>query len=149
MVRRLLILVLACGIPALLHAQSTPPAEGELKPRQHKQDAPKGGAKEEMPPEEDVDMGNIEYSFNPLQAEKDVKVGNFYFKQGKYRAAEGRFRAATKWNDGFADAWLRLGEAAEKLKDPKAAREAYTKYLEIASDAKDAREIRKRLQKLK
>ncbi len=148
MVRRFLTLVLACGIPVLLHSQSRPPSEGEPKARQHKE-TPKSGAKEEMPPEEDVDIGNIEYSFNPLQAEKDLKVGNFYFKQGKFRAAEGRFRAATKWNDGFADAWLRLGEAAEKLKDPKAAREAYTRYLEIASDAKDARDVRKRLEKLK
>ena len=37
----------------------------------------------------------------------------------------------------------------EKLKDPKAAREAYTKYLEVASDAKNASEIRKKVDKLK
>ena len=47
------------------------------------------------------------------------------------------------------DAWLRLGETEEKLKDPRAAKEAYTKYLDLASDAKNASDIRKKLQKLK
>jgi hypothetical protein len=37
----------------------------------------------------------------------------------------------------------------EKLHDSKAAREAYGKYLELAGDAKNASEIRKRLEKLK
>jgi predicted TPR repeat methyltransferase len=60
-----------------------------------------------------------------------------------------RFTEATKWNDGNSEAWLRLGETEEKLKDPKTAKEAYTKYLELASDAKNAGEIRKKLQKLK
>jgi predicted TPR repeat methyltransferase len=60
-----------------------------------------------------------------------------------------RFREATKWNDGYSEAWLRLGETEEKLKDPKAAKEAYARYLELASDAKNAAEIRKKVQKLK
>ena len=56
---------------------------------------------------------------------------------------------ATKWNSGESEAWLRLGEAQEKLKDHKAAREAYSKYLELAADAKNAEEIRKKVEKLK
>ena len=35
------------------------------------------------------------------------------------------------------------------LKDHKAAREAYSKYLELAADAKNAEEIRKKVEKLK
>ena len=65
------------------------------------------------------------------------------------RAAAGRFEEATKWNSGDPEAWLRLGEAEEKLKEKKAAHEAYEKYLELASDAKNAEEIRKKLEKLK
>ena len=79
----------------------------------------------------------------------DVAVGDYYFKQRNYRAAAGRYREATRWNERNAEAWLRLGEASEKAKDPAAAREAYTKYLALASDAKNAAEIRKRVQKLK
>ena len=51
--------------------------------------------------------------------------------------------------DGNAEAWLKLGEVAERLKDSDKAREAYQKYLELASDAKNAAEIRKKVEKLK
>jgi len=104
---------------------------------------------EEAPPEEDVAEKPKEYSFNPLQAQKEVRVGNYYFKKGSYRAAAQRFREATKWNGGDSDAWLRLGETAEKQKDDKTVKEAFTKYLELAADAKNAPEIRKKLEKLK
>jgi len=126
------------------------PPQRELQKRHPSSSTPPPpGAKEQIPPEEDKSIAPTEYSFNPLQAEKDLKVGNYYWKQGKYRAAEARFREATRWNEGYGEAWLRLGEAAEKLKDPKEAREAYSKYLEVASDAKNAGEIRKKLERLK
>lgn len=102
---------------------------------------------EQEPPEEDQNLAKKEYSFNPLQASKEVQVGNFYYKKGSYRAAADRFREATRWNDADAEAWLRLGEAYEKLKDPKGAREAYQKYLQVAPDAKNARQVKKKLDK--
>jgi predicted Zn-dependent protease len=128
---------------ALVHAQDQP---GQLK-KQRSQPATSG--QQEVPPEEDTSLTVKEYSFNPLQAEKELQIGNFYFKTGKYRSAAMRFTEATKWNDGSSEAWLRLGETEEKLKDRTAAKEAYTKYLALASDAKNAAEIRKKLQKLK
>jgi tetratricopeptide (TPR) repeat protein len=139
-------LLLACV--ASLHAQNPPPPP---KPELQKRTPPKppAGGKEEVPPEEDKSISVTEYSFNPLQAQKDLTVGNYYFKQHKYRAAETRFREALKWNDGLGEAWLRLAEVEEKLKDPQAAKEAYTKYLEAAPDAKNAGEIRKKVEKLK
>jgi tetratricopeptide (TPR) repeat protein len=113
--------------------------------------SPPPSTKEEPLKEEDESLAptDEEYSFNPLQAEKDLRVGNYYFKKGSYRAAALRFRRATKWNDGFAEAWLRLGEAEEKQKDAQAAKEAYAKYLDLSPDAKNAAEIRKKLEKLK
>ena len=105
---------------------------------------------EEIPKEEDESLTTSkEYSFNPLQAKKEIRVGNYYFKKGSFRAAALRFREATKWNGGDSEAWLRLGEAAEKQKDEKTEKEAFGKYLELAADAKDASEIRKKLDKLK
>ncbi|MCS7315487.1 MAG: tetratricopeptide repeat protein [Bryobacteraceae bacterium] len=97
------------------------------------------------PPEEDEALAAREYSFNPLQAEKELRVGNFYFKKGSYRAAALRFREATRWNPKWAEAWLRLGEAQEKLGDKKAAREAYEKFLELAPGHRRAAEVRKKL----
>jgi tetratricopeptide (TPR) repeat protein len=104
---------------------------------------------EQAPPEEDETLKVKEYSFNPLAAEREVRVGNFYFHKGKYKAAAERYREATKWNTSFAEAYFRLGEAEEKQKAWKAAREAYEKYLELAGDDdKRAGEIRKKVARL-
>jgi tetratricopeptide (TPR) repeat protein len=117
------------------------------------QDQPKQPAKppaqqqpaEEEPPEEDANLKQKEYSFNPLQANKELQVGNEYWKKHSYKAAAMRFREATRWNPNLAEAWLRLGEAEEKRKNFKDAKEAYAKYLELQPDAKDAAEIRKKI----
>jgi tetratricopeptide (TPR) repeat protein len=113
-----------------------PPEEGQISPDQ-------------LPPEEDKAKIEKQYSFNPLQSKKEVTVGEFYFKKNDFKAAAGRFREATKWNDGNAEAWLRLGDAEDRMKDPKAAREAWEKYLQLAPEAKNAGEVRKKLEKLK
>jgi tetratricopeptide (TPR) repeat protein len=141
---RWVLTALVAGLAAL-YAQDTKPQD-ELK-KQRPQ--PAVSDKEEVPPEEDSSLSTTQYSFNPLQSKKDVETGEFYWKKKSYVAAAGRFRAATKWDDSNSEAWLRLGEAEEKLKDPAAARQAYQKYLELASDAKNAAEIRKRMTKLK
>lgn len=98
------------------------------------------------PPEEDVTLVETkEYTFNPLQAEKEVRTGNFYAKKGNHKAAALRFLEATKWNPGMAEAWLRLGESLEKRKDVKGAKDAFAKYLELAPEAKNAASIKKKL----
>jgi tetratricopeptide (TPR) repeat protein len=111
--------------------------------------APKDLPPEEsqLPPEEDKAKVQQQYSFNPLQSKKEVTVGEFYLKKGDFKAAAGRFREATKWNDGNADAWLKLGDAEDKMKDSKAAHEAWEKYLQLAPEAKNAAEVRRKLQK--
>jgi tetratricopeptide (TPR) repeat protein len=138
---RWIVALLAVGMAA---AQQQP--QKKLETERNK---PAKGAKEEVPPEEDTALTTTEYSFNPLQSTKDVGVGNLYLKNGKLRAAEMRYTSATEWNDGNAEAWLKLGEVAEKLRDKPKAKEAYQKYLELASEAKNAAEIRKKLEKLK
>jgi len=130
------------------HNQQTPPdsASGQLK-TEHPQPAVSG--KEEVPPEEDTSLATTAYTFNPLQSKKDVLVGKEYAKKGNHRAAARRYLDATKWDDGNSEAWLLLGEADEKLKDKDGAREAYTKYLALAANAKNADDVRKKLAKLR
>ncbi len=115
--------------------------DGREQPPQQQQQA--------IPPEEDKSLATQDYAFNPVQAQKEIRTGDFYFKKGSYRAAAGRYEEATRWNSADGEAWLRLGEAQEKLHDKKAASAAYRKYLEVASDAKNADEIRRKLGKLK
>jgi len=114
-----------------------------------KKEAPPPAPQEQAPPEEDTSLIPKEYTFNPLQATNELKIGNYYFKKGNYRAAAQRFTEATKWDGTLAEAYLRLGEAREKQRDNKAAAEAYAKYLEIAPDAKDAADVKKRLARTK
>lgn len=97
------------------------------------------------PPEEDAGLVVKEYSFNPLQAAREVRVGHFYAKKGSWRAAASRFEEATKWEPGNVEAWLKLGEMREKLKDDKGAREAYAKVLELAPDSKNAPALKKKV----
>lgn len=143
------------GGAASLYAQAPPPTPPPAQPQpqlQKQRTAPPTINKEEIPPEEDSAVGEKTYSFNPLQAQKEVQTGLYYYKKGSYRAAEGRFKEATLWNNGSDEAWLRLGEAEEKLRDKKAAREAYEKYVELASDQKDQKkvdEIKKKIDHLK
>ena len=114
---------------------------GPALPAQEKRERDKSAE----PPEEDEAFTKKEYSFNPIQASHELKVGNFYFKKGNYRAAAERFQEAARWNPGYAEAYRRLGDALEKWKGPKAAREAYEKYVKLDPEAKDAGEIRRKL----
>lgn len=100
------------------------------------------------PEEEEPELRPKEYSLNPIQAENEIRVGRYYMKKGSFRAAAGRFDEATKWNPGSSEAFLMLGGAREKLKDRKGAQAAYSKYLELAPDAKLAGDVKKRLAKL-
>jgi tetratricopeptide (TPR) repeat protein len=128
-----------------------PPQAPPAKPPELQKERPpqKTSDKDAVPPEEDTSIGTTTYSFNPLQAKKDIEIGNEYAKKHSYRAAANRFLSATKYNDGDSEAWLRLGEMDEKLHNKREAHDAYAKYLELASDAKNAAEIKKRLEKLK
>ena len=107
---------------------------------------PAAEPKPQEPVEEDKTLQPPkEYEFNPLQAETEITTGKYYFKKGSYKAAAGRFREAVKWNPQSADAYLWLGNTLAKSKDTKGAKEAYTKYLELSPDAKNATEIKKKL----
>jgi tetratricopeptide (TPR) repeat protein len=102
-------------------------------------------SQEQEPPEEDPDLKPKEYSFNPLEASRNIVAGNFYFKKGNYRAASRRYLEASKWDPTSAEALLKLGEADEKMRDFPAARQAYEKYLTVATDAKDLDAVKKKI----
>jgi tetratricopeptide (TPR) repeat protein len=135
-------------VSALLFAGflALPASAQKQQKQQSKSAAPQ--VQEQVPPEEDENLEVKQYAFNPLQANKELQVGNEYFKKHSYKAAAMRFREATKWNANLAEAWLRLGEAEEKRHNGKDAKEAYAKYLDLAPEAKDAAEVRKKIAKL-
>jgi tetratricopeptide (TPR) repeat protein len=134
------------GIFAVSAALALSPANAqESREPAKQQEAPK---QEEPPEEDDSRVGVKEYSFNPLQAEKELQIGKFYFKKRSYKAAAQRFKEATLWNNGLVEAYLRLAEACEKLGNYSDARAAYAKYADLEEDEKKAQEARERLKKL-
>lgn len=88
-------------------------------------------------------------TFDPVQAYNDMKVGDFYFKKGRYDAAISRYRDAARHRPGFAIPYLRIAKAYEKKREPKGAIEAYEKYLEILPKGSDAPYAKKQIEKLK
>jgi len=100
------------------------------------------------PEEEDAADKPKTYDFNPIEADKDILAGKYYLKKGSLKAALGRFTDASLYNPQSAEAFLLVGETREKLKDKKGAKAAYAKYLELAPKAKNAAEVRQRIEKL-
>jgi tetratricopeptide (TPR) repeat protein len=150
-------LFFACLFALLLtfgsEAQSTsnPTQQNQAKAKQQpsiKTPALQQPAEEDNPPEEDASVAPKVYPFNPLESERNIKVGNFYMRQRTlrgYRAAVGRFEDATKYNPNSAEAFFRLGEAQEKLKNKDQARAAFEKVVRLAPESKLAREAKKKL----
>jgi tetratricopeptide (TPR) repeat protein len=103
---------------------------------------------EDNPPEEDETVAPEKYSFNPLKAKQVLEVGNFYWNKHKYRGAEQRYLEATRWNPGWPEAYLKLGEAAAKLRRKDDAKKAFAKVAELAPDSKEAKQAKKQAEKL-
>ena len=99
------------------------------------------------PPEEDESLAPKVYALNPVQAKKEITAGDYYFKKPNYSAAARRYLEATRWDPGSAEAFLKLGEAREKLREFGPAREAYLKYIELAEDPKEKDALRKKMAK--
>ena len=99
------------------------------------------------PAEEDESLAPKVYALNPVQSKKEIVVGDQYLKKSKYSAAANRYLEATRWDPGSAEAFLKLGEAREKLHQYAPARVAYLKYIELAEDPKEKDAIRKKMEK--
>jgi len=90
------------------------------------------------------------HPWNPMKAQKDVQVGDFYFKRKNYKAAIERYKEALYYKDGDAVASFRLAVCQEKLGDKVEAKKYYEQYLKILPEgpfAKDARASLERLAK--
>ena len=133
-VGRLLVIGGLLGLGLMNAQQLPPPVKPSVPP-----------PVEVEPPEEDEALKPKEYSFNPLEAQKDLRTGDYYFKKGNFKAAAKRFEEASLYDPSLADAYLRLGDAREKLHDKKGAKVAYQKFLELKPDSKLAPAIKKKV----
>ena len=154
MLRWLLALAFSAMLAGSALAQQNPapqlPPDEDPQSKTAQRPATRPPADTDLPPDEDASSALKEKpAFNPVKSKKDVEIGTEYFKKGNYNAAARRYEEATQYNDANADAWLRLAEAQEKRNFTREARAAYERYLQLNPKAKNAEDIRKRLEKLK
>ena len=74
-----------------------------------------------------------------------MKVGDYYMHKAEFRGAASRYEDATKYNPNSAEAFLKLGEAEQKLRNKDKAKAAFARVVQLAPDSKYAREAKKRL----
>jgi tetratricopeptide (TPR) repeat protein len=130
------------GLPLL--AQEPPP-ESSSKPDEPPAKKPDKKKKSDSATQNAPDQP----TWDPLRAEKDLEVGQYYMRKGDVDAAIDRFQDATTAKPGYAVPFRYLGEAQEKRGLKKQALASYSRYLELYPHAEDGDKIRKKIDKLR
>jgi len=132
--------------PARLCAQDSP--ESSSKPADAPNPPPKKPDKKNKP-DSATQNASDQPTWDPLRAEKDIEVGQYYMRKGDVDAAIDRFQDATIAKPGYAIPFKYLGEAQEKKGLKKQAIKSYSRYLELFPHAEDGDKIRKKVEKLR
>ncbi len=86
--------------------------------------------------------------YDPHKAEKDIEVGDFYYKRGNYRAAVNRYREAVEVGPASPSATFKLADAYEKDKRPEQAAIYYHEYVRQFPNGPQIADARAALQRL-
>jgi len=111
-------------------------------------DSSKAKSSNKKPKDTPTNSAPEQPTWDPLRAEKDLEVGQFYLKKGDLDAAIDRFQDAAAAKPGFAIPYRYLGEAQEKKGDKREALKSYRRYLDLYPHAEDAKKIQKKIDKL-
>jgi tetratricopeptide (TPR) repeat protein len=137
------IILLLPGPP--LHAQDPAPESSSKPPDSPTPKKPDKKQKSDSATQNAPDQP----AWDPLRAEKDLEVGQYYMHKGDVDAAIDRFQDATTAKPGYAIPFRYLGEAQEKKGLKKQAIASYSRYLELYPHAEDGDKIRKKIDKLR
>lgn len=140
--RRRLLAAFACLLslmprPAATQSQSQPQDTAKPKPK------PNSGTDNATKNADDQPM------WDPLRAEKDLEVGQYYMRKGDVDAAMDRFEDAIMAKPGYALPFRYLGEAQEKKGLKREAVKSYSRYLDLYPHAEDKAKIEKKIEKLR
>jgi len=96
------------------------------------------------------EIGGIEefHPWDPHKAEKDIEVGDFYFKRQNYHAALDRYQEALYYKNNDAIATFKLATCQEKVGESDDARKSYEAYLKLLPEGPSAAEARKALARI-
>jgi tetratricopeptide (TPR) repeat protein len=136
---------LALGSSAVARAQEPQPEPAE-KPADAAPPKPKPAPKTNK--DNATESAPDQPTWDPLRAEKDLEVGQYYMRKGDVDAAIDRFQDATVAKPGYAIPFRFLGEAQEKKGLKKPAIKSYQRYLDLLPHADDADKVKKKIEKL-
>ena len=129
-----------------------PARNGAQDPPSPPPDKPAAPTDKPKPPKTNADNATQnapeQPTWDPLRAEKDMQVGEYYMHKGDLDAAMDRFEDATLAKPGYALPFRYLGEAQEKKGMKKKAIKSYQRYLDLYPKAEDKDKIQKRIDKL-
>jgi len=134
---------------------SAPPPSAPL-PRSEGESSSKDNKTDISPPPGDEDHPGVDlpsdveemHPWNPHQADKNVEIGDFYYKKSNYHAAESRYQEALRYQWNHAEATYKLALVEEKLDEKEDARKNYSVYLKILPNGPDAEKAQKALDRL-
>jgi tetratricopeptide (TPR) repeat protein len=85
---------------------------------------------------------------NPLLAEQNIKIGDFYLKKRNYDAAIQRYRTALEYQPTSVQAYEALARAYEKNGEISKAIDTYRDFIQKNPDSAKSSEFRTKLAKL-
>jgi tetratricopeptide (TPR) repeat protein len=124
------------------------PDESSSKQTQIDVSPPAGDEKHPNAGVEDSEYNEF-HPWDPHKAAKCIEVGDYYYKQGNYRAAISRYQEALEWKPKDAEATYKLGDAQEKSGDLNGALENYQAYLKVLPKGPYADKAQKGIDRLK
>jgi tetratricopeptide (TPR) repeat protein len=89
-----------------------------------------------------------EKNYNPMLAEKSVKIGDFYLKKKNYAAAIQRYLEALEYQPNRIEAFEALGRAYEKKGDPGKAVALYKDFVDKFPSSPKVAEFRTKIARL-
>jgi len=96
------------------------------------------------------EIGGIQefHPWDPHKAEKDIEVGDYYFRNRNYLGALSRYEEALYYKNNDAVATYKIATCQEKLGESDDARKSYQAYLRILPEGPFSADARKALDRL-
>jgi tetratricopeptide (TPR) repeat protein len=141
-----MVAIWVAGVGGFVSAQAQAPDQQDPKPSGGAPDSPKQPAKKNA--DNATQNAPDQPTWDPLRAEKDLEVGQYYMRKGDVDAAIDRFEDAIVAKPGYAVPFKFLGEAQEKKGLKKKALKSFQRYLDLYPHAEDGEKIRKKMEKL-
>jgi tetratricopeptide (TPR) repeat protein len=137
------------------HGQAAGPPTSQAPPRTQPDDkAPPRGpgdssSRDTAPvPEEPDDSVTELHRWDPHMAQKNIEIGDFYFKRENYLAALSRYCEALTYKQDDAVATFRIAEVLDKSRDLAGARTYYQAYLKVLPRGPFAGQCKKALDRI-